>query len=90
MCGIVGIWHSDGKQVSSVAMWQATKALRHRGPDDEGYLFVNTATACYEERGGETRVGPGVALTEPFERPDAATTDESEQGGIVHHMLWWQ
>ena len=42
MCGVFGIWQTGGKPVDLVALHRATTLLRHRGPDDEGYLLVNT------------------------------------------------
>lgn len=41
MCGIVGIWHRDGQPIDLAALHKATALLRHRGPDDEGYLLIN-------------------------------------------------
>ncbi len=50
MCGIFGIWQRDGRPVDLAAVRQATTLLRHRGPDDEGYLLADTrggsALAC--------------------------------------------
>jgi len=43
MCGIFGIWNLDRQAVDIDALHRATNAIRHRGPDDEGYLLVNTA-----------------------------------------------
>jgi asparagine synthase (glutamine-hydrolysing) len=42
MCGIFGIWHFDGQSVDLAALRAATTTLRHRGPDDEGYLLADT------------------------------------------------
>jgi asparagine synthase (glutamine-hydrolysing) len=42
MCGICGIYNLDGKPVEQSSIQQMTTAIRHRGPDDEGYLLVNT------------------------------------------------
>lgn len=42
MCGIFGIWHRDGSPVSLSLVQEATDHLRHRGPDDEGYLCFQT------------------------------------------------
>lgn len=42
MCGIFGIWNLDGDAVDLSNLQAATTAIRHRGPDDEGYLLVNT------------------------------------------------
>jgi asparagine synthase (glutamine-hydrolysing) len=42
MCGIFGVWQGDGRPVDTGALVRATAALRHRGPDDEGYLIADT------------------------------------------------
>jgi asparagine synthase (glutamine-hydrolysing) len=42
MCGIYGIWHLDGRPLDPAALRAATDRLRHRGPDDEGYLLAAT------------------------------------------------
>jgi asparagine synthase (glutamine-hydrolysing) len=42
MCGIYGIWHRNGQPVDILAVRRAIAAMRHRGPDDEGYLLANT------------------------------------------------
>ncbi len=55
MCGIYGIWHRDGQPVDLTALRTATSRLRHRGPDDEGYLLANPALgACTPYAGAET------------------------------------
>jgi asparagine synthase (glutamine-hydrolysing) len=38
VCGIFGVWHRDGSTVDRGRLVAATRALRHRGPDDEGFL----------------------------------------------------
>ena len=40
MCGICGSWNPEG--VSESSLRQMADAIRHRGPDDEGYYFNNT------------------------------------------------
>ncbi|MFN8490930.1 MAG: asparagine synthase (glutamine-hydrolyzing) [Caldilineaceae bacterium] len=61
MCGIFGVWQPKDAPVNLAYLQQATNALRHRGPDDEGYLLVDTArghtVAC---RGADT--DPQLAL----------------------------
>lgn len=52
MCGIFGIWHLDGKRIDLTAVQRATNMLRHRGPDDEGYLLVNTQNGRVVSCGG--------------------------------------
>src|SRR5687768_5827965 len=44
MCGILGIWNLDGQPVDLDALQRATTAIRHRGPDDEGYVLVNVTS----------------------------------------------
>jgi asparagine synthase (glutamine-hydrolysing) len=37
MCGIAGIWDPEGRAVDAAALRRMTRALTHRGPDEEGY-----------------------------------------------------
>jgi asparagine synthase (glutamine-hydrolysing) len=53
MCGIYGIWHLDGRPLDLRVLRTATDRLRHRGPDDEGYLLAET-------RAGRVRPYAGV------------------------------
>jgi len=55
MCGIYGIWHRDGRPVDLAAVQTATSRLRHRGPDDEGYLLASPEEGwCAPYAGAET------------------------------------
>ncbi len=51
MCGIAGIYNIDGQQVDCPQLLRMTKVIRHRGPDDEGYLLANSPSSppvsCY-------------------------------------------
>jgi asparagine synthase (glutamine-hydrolysing) len=61
MCGIYGIWHRDGRPVDLAAVQTATSRLRHRGPDDEGYLLASPEEGwCAPYAGAET--DPRLAL----------------------------
>lgn len=44
MCGILGIWNLGGQPLNLETLQAATTAIRHRGPDDEGYLLVNATS----------------------------------------------
>ncbi len=57
MCGIFGIWNLDHAPVDPGVIRRATNTLRHRGPDDEGYLIVDTTSGSWEERRGQDTVG---------------------------------
>lgn len=37
MCGIAGIWHSDGRNASYDLLTRMTDAIAHRGPDGSGH-----------------------------------------------------
>jgi asparagine synthase (glutamine-hydrolysing) len=39
MCGIVGIVRNDATPVDEVLLARMTNAIRHRGPDDDGFYF---------------------------------------------------
>ena len=39
MCGIVGIVRNDGKSVDEALLTRMCTAIRHRGPDDDGFFF---------------------------------------------------
>jgi asparagine synthase (glutamine-hydrolysing) len=53
MCGIFGTWQLDGRPLDLLRFRRATDAMRHRGPDDEGYLLVNTQTGRTVSCAGE-------------------------------------
>jgi asparagine synthase (glutamine-hydrolysing) len=42
MCGIFGVWRFDGQPLDAAAVCRATTLLRHRGPDDDGFLLADT------------------------------------------------
>ncbi len=52
MCGIFGIWQRDKRPIDLPLLKAATDTLRHRGPDDEGYLLANTAQTRVVSCGG--------------------------------------
>lgn len=78
MCGIFGVWQRDGRQIDAAAVVRATRAIRHRGPDDEGYLLANTrlgtaVAAAGDETTAELRLpriesGPASDLAFGFRR----------------------
>ena len=55
MCGVLAVWNRNGAPVDLAALQRGLTALRHRGPDDEGYVLIDTrggrALAC---RGRDT------------------------------------
>ncbi len=53
MCGIAGIINLNRAPIDKNLLLKMTSMLSHRGPDDEGYLFVNTDMGKYLAAGGE-------------------------------------
>lgn len=53
MCGITGIYNLNNEPVNVETLEKMTTVLKHRGPDDEGYLFANTKEGVHEIAGGE-------------------------------------
>ena len=52
MCGIFGIWQRDGEQLNLSSVQRSVSLLRHRGPDDEGYMCFHTRTRRAVSCGG--------------------------------------
>jgi asparagine synthase (glutamine-hydrolysing) len=44
MCGIFGIWNVHKQSVDMGFLLDSLNSIRHRGPDDEGYLLINSHT----------------------------------------------
>lgn len=55
MCGICGIF-SFNSHVEPFRINQMAEVIKHRGPDDEGYLIANTRRAMYSERFGDRTI----------------------------------
>lgn len=53
MCGIVGLIHLDGRPVEAAALLAMAAAIRHRGPDDIGYILGDAAAGRYALFGGD-------------------------------------
>jgi asparagine synthase (glutamine-hydrolysing) len=44
MCGIAGVWKRDGSLLGASDLRPLLDRMRHRGPDDEGCLVIESAT----------------------------------------------
>ena len=42
MCGIVGFVRNDGKAIDEQLLTRMCNAIRHRGPDDDGFYVNNS------------------------------------------------
>lgn len=52
MCGIAGFVDVDGQAVDSGLLKRMTDAIRHRGPDDEGYVLIDQRTGYWKSYAG--------------------------------------
>ncbi|MEP7197884.1 MAG: asparagine synthase (glutamine-hydrolyzing) [Saprospiraceae bacterium] len=53
MCGIAGIFNLDQTQVDSHAIRRMNDIAHHRGPDDEGFVLIQTETGQIQQLLGE-------------------------------------
>jgi asparagine synthase (glutamine-hydrolysing) len=53
LCGISGIYNFDKRPAHPSLLKEMNRALSHRGPDDEGYLFINSFDRKYVELIGD-------------------------------------
>ncbi|HEY9188660.1 MAG TPA: asparagine synthase (glutamine-hydrolyzing) [Ignavibacteria bacterium] len=56
MCGISGIFNIDNTPISVELLQKMANSIRHRGPDDEGFLLVNTINGGIEHRYGNDTI----------------------------------
>ncbi|MCJ7523042.1 MAG: asparagine synthase (glutamine-hydrolyzing) [Dehalococcoidia bacterium] len=83
MCGIAGIFSSDSREVTPELLLRMTQVLRHRGPDDEGYVFIGTSAGRAELRkGDDTPDGPGREI-----KHIAAPLKHAADLGLGHRRL---
>lgn len=55
MCGIGGVYHLKHKPIAVDTLLSMGQVIRHRGPDDEGYLLVETrSNTCKHVYGPDT------------------------------------
>ena len=68
MCGIAGIFSPQSNRVDPALLLKMTTSIRHRGPDDEGFLLVDSEKSIVEHRRGDETI-PEVRshhILEPF------------------------
>jgi asparagine synthase (glutamine-hydrolysing) len=66
MCGILGVLARDRSAVDPVALQAALSSLRHRGPDDEGYVLIDTASGRASPRRGPDTPDAVMQLKAPY------------------------
>ncbi|MCF8296001.1 MAG: asparagine synthase (glutamine-hydrolyzing) [Saprospiraceae bacterium] len=54
MCGITGIFNLDHQSVNKSRLLEMNRRIRHRGPDDEGYLLIDPGIGVTAAAGSDT------------------------------------
>lgn len=83
MCGIAGIWNWKG--ANGAMLLHLSKTLRHRGPDDEGFLLLVDAQLRLRSSDDTHPEMTGVEL--PYAPQRQLSPDETFQLGLVHRRL---
>ncbi len=84
MCGIVGLvqWHTGLED--SQSLLKMADAIRHRGPDDVGYIFGNTHTGDFAFYGGADT--PEAVWSARFPHTPAAPLQPTSIAASVYHL----
>lgn len=80
MCGIVGVVNAVGHTVEWRRLAAASERIRHRGPDDEGYLGYDSRDGSVHAMGGTT-TDPALAL------PGLDSSRGSDHVALAHRRL---
>jgi len=80
MCGITGIFRIDIKFVDSVLVDRMAAVIKHRGPDDEGYVFINTLDGAFRTSGGKDTPAAVRASRYPYSPVDEIGSFDARSG----------
>ncbi|MDD5062741.1 MAG: asparagine synthase (glutamine-hydrolyzing) [Candidatus Marinimicrobia bacterium] len=72
MCGIAGIYNLDNSPIDNRQLVEMTNIVRHRGPDDEGYLLVNTQSGAINHYHGDDTIEPVKRRTQHINQAQPA------------------
>lgn len=72
MCGICGILNINNNAVDTEKLNQMAKLIRHRGPDDEGFVLINTNNGTNVHCHGEETIAEIKATTNSLSNDIAA------------------
>lgn len=68
MCGIAGLIDLSGSAIDPGILKSMTDVIRHRGPDDEGYVLIDQATSRFQTYAGSDSPS-SVQESQPLFRP---------------------
>jgi asparagine synthase (glutamine-hydrolysing) len=78
MCGIAGIYNPSG--VDTRFLTEISKTIRHRGPDDEGFMIIDQNNSVQYLKGRDT-------ITELANLPSVETFTGAARLAFVHRRL---
>ena len=89
MCGIAGIINFNEKMRPSGFLKQMTNAMKHRGPDDEGFILVDNQGKCKTFFGEDTPTVIKNNSSFPYSPQSNITSEQSylSQVGLGHRRL---
>jgi len=73
MCGITGIFNFNHEPVNISILKRMTDALRHRGPDDEGYMLIHSKNGYCKQLIGNDSADEFKAVFENIANPNNIT-----------------
>jgi asparagine synthase (glutamine-hydrolysing) len=81
MCGIAGFIDCEKNPINPGFLQAMSRAIAHRGPDDEGYILINQAVSSYRSYSGPGSCAQTKALLPPL---SAGTTVGGANLGLCH------
>src|SRR6188474_1971414 len=86
MCGIAGIYRPDGGPVQVARVRRMAEAMRHRGPDDEGYVAIDTRGRAPAVPLAGPRTAPAGFGYPALYAPAAGTADPADRALVLGHV----
>ncbi|MCK4783721.1 MAG: asparagine synthase (glutamine-hydrolyzing) [Desulfobacteraceae bacterium] len=68
MCGIAGIYHFKRKPIPAYCLKGMCEVMKHRGPDDEGYVFFHVRNDPFRDEGYWVEKGKDISAISDRER----------------------
>lgn len=68
MCGIAGIFHLNSNPVDIEKLEAMTDVIRHRGPDDEGYLILDSSDGTFDHCSGSDTIAELKSSLTPLQQ----------------------
>ena len=84
MCGFVGAYSRDGRAVEASALRSGMDLIRHRGPDDDGVLLLDTHSGQTRDAGQGADLGLGFRRLAIIDLTANAAQPMSSADGALH------